>query len=204
MTSPTVTAELPSARLHRRSWGQFSIRTMLAATLIASVLMAWVAHKRAEAAQQRRAYQIIVDKRGASNFAPVSSRSPWLCFILGEDVSGGGHCVEFGGGEFNDDDLASLVALGQIRRLSLNRTSVTDRGLIHLRTLLHLRYLSLDETQISDEGLKSLHACRCLEWLSLRDTRTTPEAVQQLRTAIPNLSIMDTGENELPALNDKP
>jgi len=188
---------------HRRSWWQISIRSMLAATLIASVLMAWVAHKRAQAAEQRRAYQIIVDKHGATNFGLVSSRSPLLRLILGEDVSGGGHCVEFHGKELNDDDLKTLTSLRQIRRLALYRTRVTDKGLVHLRNLSKLRYLNLDETDISDEGLRSLHACRSLEWVSLHGTRTTPAAAQKLRQAIPNLSLTDANDNEFPALNEK-
>src|SRR5258706_13437953 len=40
----------------RKRWLQFSLRTLLGVMLAASLLMAWVAHKRDEAAEQRRGY----------------------------------------------------------------------------------------------------------------------------------------------------
>ena len=186
-----------------RRWLQFSLRTLLTVMLGACLLMAWVAHKRGEAAQQRRAYQLIRDKHGESNFGPESARPPWLQWILGEDVTGDGGCVEIGGSDLNDADLAQLTSLRQIRRLSLNGTQVTDRGLVHLKKLSHLRYLELDETQISDEGLESLHACPSLEFLSLYNTRTTPAGVERLRAALPYLNVIDKDENDLPPLKKK-
>ena len=115
----------------RRTWLQFSLRTLLGVMLAACLLMAWVAHKRNEAAEQRKAYQLILDRHGASNFGPESARPPWLQWILGEDVAGTGGCIEFYGPEVSDADLATLTSLRQIRRLSLDRTQVTDRGVAH-------------------------------------------------------------------------
>jgi len=170
---------------------------------VACCLMAWVAHKRDQAAQQQKAYKVIIDKHGLTNFGPESARSPWLRLILGEDVSGSGGCIEFGDSEVNDADLAQLSSLRQIQRLSLNKTQVTDRGLVHLRKLSRLKYLSLDETQISDDGLKSLHACHSLEWLSLYGTRTTPAGVESLRVALPYLNVIDRDETDRPALRSR-
>jgi len=79
------------------------------------------------------AYQLILDRHGASNFGPESARPPWLQWILGEDVAGTGGCFEFYGPEVSDADLATLTSLCQIRRLSLNHTQVTDRGLVTSR-----------------------------------------------------------------------
>jgi hypothetical protein len=182
----------------KRNWLQFSLRTLLAVMLGASLLMAWVAHKRNEAAEQRRAYQLILDKNGASNFGPESARPPWLQWILGEDVAGTGGCIEFYGPDLNDADLATLTSLRQIRRLSLDRTQVTDRGLVHLQKLPHLRYLSLDETKVTDDGLESLHACHSLEFVSLYGTRTTSAGVERLQTALPDLHVIDKDEMDLP------
>ena len=206
MPPTTNTAESASPTSFRalpRRWLQFSIRTLLAVMLAACCLMAWVAHKRDQAAQQRKAYKVIVDKHGLTNFGPESARSPWLRLILGEDVAGTDGCIEFYNTEFNDADLAQMSALGQISRLSLSRTHVTDRGLVHLKKLSRLKYLSLDETQISDEGLESLHACHSLELLSLDRTRTTPAGVESLRAALPYLVVIDRDETELPALRSK-
>ena len=187
----------------RRKWLQFSLRTLLAVMLAASFLMAWVAHKRNEAAEQRRAYQLILAKHGATNFGPESARSPWVRLILGEDVAGLGGCVEIGNSDLSDADLAQLTSLRQIRRLMLNHTQVTDQGLVHLQKLSHLSNLGLDGTQISDEGLESLHACHSLEFLSLYGTRTTPAGVERLRTALPYLNVVDKDETDLPPLKAK-
>ena len=184
----------------RRTWLQFSLRTLLGVMLAASLLMAWVAHK---AAEQRMAYQLILDRHGASNFGPESARPPWLQWILGEDVAGTGGCFEFYGPEVSDADLATLTSLRQIRRLSLDRTQVTDRGVAHLQKLPHLRYLSLDKTRVTDEGLESLRACRSLEFVSLYDTQTTLEGVQRLRAAVPSVRVIDKDENDLPPLKGK-
>ena len=73
MPPATSTAESispTSVRISPRRWLQFSIRTLLAVMLVACCLMAWVAHKRDQAAQQRKAYQLIVDKHGFTNFGP--------------------------------------------------------------------------------------------------------------------------------------
>ena len=91
----------------------------------------------------------------------------------------------------------------QIRRLSLNENPITDKGLAHLSTLSHLRYLSLDDTQITDDGLKMLHTSQSLEWISLRRTRTTTAGVENLRAALPHLSVIDADENEWPPLRAK-
>jgi len=184
----------------RRNWLQFSLKTLLGAMFAACLLMGWVAYKRGQAAEQQRAFQLILDKHGATNFGPESTRSPWVQWILGADVAGDGGCVEIGRSDLNDADLAQLTSLRQIRRLALNHTQVTDRGLVHLKKLSHLRYLGLDETQISDDGLESLHACHSLEFLSLYDTQTTPAGVERLRTALPQLNVIDKDENDLPPL----
>lgn len=187
----------------RRTWLQFSLRTLLGIMFAASLLMGWVAYKRGEAAEQQRAYQLINKKHGASNFGPESNRSPWVQWILGTDVAGAGGCVELSSSDLNDADLAQLISLRKIRRLSLSRTQVTDRGIAHLRKLPHLRHLSLDETKITDEGLKSLHSCHELEFLSIGDTQTTPAAVERLRAAVPSVMVIDKDLNDLPPLKPK-
>lgn len=187
----------------RRNWLQFSLRTLLAVMFAACLLMGWVAYKRNEAAEQRRAYGLILDKHGATNFGPESARPPWLCFILGADVAGLGGCVEIGNSDLNDADLARLTSLRQIRRLMLNHTQVTDRGLVHLQKLSHLNNLGLDETQITDDGLETLHACRSLEFLSLYGTRTTPKGVERLGAALPYLNVVDKDDKDWPPLRAK-
>jgi hypothetical protein len=184
-----------------RGWRQFSLRTLLAAILVAGCLMGWVAYERGLAADQQAAYKLIIAKRGLTNFGPQSARSPWVRAILGEDVAAEGGCVEFGDSSLTDDDIARLCSLRSLQRLSLQKNPITDKGLLHLSKLPRLKYLSLDETNITDTGLKSLHGCESLELLTLYGTRTTDAGVQALRTARPNVNVVDAADNDWPPLN---
>jgi len=201
---PTVrSSRFSPFQLVTRRWLQFSLRTLLVVMLVACCLFGWVAYKRSQAAEQQAAYKLIAAKGGLTNFGPESARSPWLRWILGEDVAAQGGCIEFDNSGLTDADLAQLSSLRQLRRLSLNNNPISDRGLAHLSKLSLLKNLSLDETNITDNGLKSLRACQSLEFLSLYRTRTTSAGVQSLRAALPRLNIIDTDENDLPAMNLK-
>jgi Leucine Rich repeat len=201
---PTVNSSRTSPyQLATRRWLQFSLRTLLAIMLVVCCLLGWVAFKRSQAAEQQAAYKLIVAKGGLTNFGRESARSPWLRWILGEDVAAGRGCIEFSNSGLTDADLAQLSSLRQLQRLSLNNNPITDQGLVHLSKLSQLKYLSLDETNITDNGLRSLRACQSLEFLSLYRTRATSAGVQSLRAALPSLNIIDADENDWPALNVK-
>lgn len=187
-----------------RRWFQFSLRTLLALTLVSSCFLAWVAAERARSADQRAAWQLIVNKGGMTNFAPKPTRPPWLSWLLGEDVNCEGDCVEFGSSRLTDEDVATLTIFRRVSRLSLNHNPVTDRGIAHLRKLTELKYLSLDETKITDAGLDSLHDCRKLELVTLDRTRTTTAGVERLREALPNVVVIDADMKEWPARNGSP
>jgi Leucine Rich Repeat (LRR) protein len=184
-------------------WLQFSLRTLLAAMLGACCLLGWVAYERGQAAQQRAAYELIVAKGGATNFGPESTRSPWVRWIVGEDIVCERGCIEFSQSGLTDADLAKLSSLSQIDRLSLNENPITDQGLVYLSKLRHLRYLSLDESSITDDGLASLRACQSLQVLSVGRTRTTTAGVQRLRADLPNLNVIDASEQDWPPLKMK-
>lgn len=204
MLATSQVAETARLRPKAASWGhwrQFSLRSLLLFTLAASVLSAWVAHKRNEAARQQAAFRLIVAKGGASNFGPESSRPAWLRWILGADVAAVGGCTHIGNSELTDADLGTLSALRNLQVLALDGNPLTDRGLVHLTRLPKLHNLSLGETKITDAGLDTLRACRSLDWLSLDQTQTTPAAIEKLRAARPDLTIVDASGEELPPLS---
>ena len=182
-------------------WRQFSLRTLLIGMLVACCFLGWVAYKRSQAAEQQAAFRLILDKKGACNFGPESSRPAWLRWILGDDVAAEGGCLEFSGSGATDADVARLCSLQTLQRFSLGSNPITDQGVRHLETLPRLKYLSLDETKISDAALQSLQRCKSLEFVSLYKTQTTPAAVQALRAALPNLNVLDTDDNDLPPLS---
>ena len=169
--------------------------------LAASFLLAWIAYKRGQAAEQQAAYRMIIAKGGATNFGPESARPHWLRWILGDDVAAQGACAELSACKLTDAEVRQLTALRNLSRLSLDRTPVTDQGVAFLPRFRHLKYLSLSETNISDASLESLRACRELEWLMVDRTRTTDAGIQKLRAALPGLTIVDANDKEWQALN---
>jgi hypothetical protein len=61
--------------------------------------------------------------------------------------------------------------LTRLETLSLDRTQITDAGLIHVSRLLKLRGLILEGDQVTDAGLRHLKPMRQLAVLNLRDTQ---------------------------------
>ena len=73
-----------------------------------------------------------------------------------------------------DDDLAALVTLADLRRLSLVHTAITDKGLSHLSGLPRLKTLVLDSSyRVTDDGLVAVGEIDSLEDVSLLDTPVT-------------------------------
>ncbi|MCI0640424.1 MAG: sigma-70 family RNA polymerase sigma factor [Gemmataceae bacterium] len=77
------------------------------------------------------------------------------------------------GAPVTDDDVRQFDGLEKLESLNLQKTSITDVALRHLRPHKQLKSLSLAETSVSDEGLKQLRQLTALESLDLRKTRVT-------------------------------
>ena len=83
-----------------------------------------------------------------------------------------------------DADLKSVSQFENLRRLDLNFTDVTDKGLDALNGLKHLHTLSLSGTKLSYAGLKEkVVALKSLKTLSVWNTGLTPDEVNNLKTA---------------------
>ncbi len=91
--------------------------------------------------------------------------------------------ISFYRASIRDDDLAGLSELRQLESLDLQRTRVTDAGLIHLRNLSKLKTLRLGGygTEIKDKGIRYLATLSNLEELSLDRTSITDAALAHLR-----------------------
>jgi hypothetical protein len=91
----------------------------------------------------------------------------------------------------NDDQLIFLGELVQLRALSLNKTEVTDAGLIHLRRLKNLRYLDLSFDDVTYDGLSELLPYLSdLEWLYIDyNEHVSPEQERKLSALVPGCKI---------------
>jgi len=82
---------------------------------------------------------------------------------------------------FSDNDLKLLRRSTRIAYLDLDRTRVTDAGMVYLEAFRKLNILELDSTQVTDLGLASLKEMTQLRVLTLRDTAITNAGLTHLR-----------------------
>lgn len=97
--------------------------------------------------------------------------------------------------QITDKTLAEVAKLTKLTRLHLEQTKITDNGLAQLSTLKNLEYLNLIGTKISDAGIRQLATLKNLKKLYLWKTGVTPKGAEELKKAIPNLTI-DLGMTE--------
>lgn len=95
-----------------------------------------------------------------------------------------------------DAGLEHLTQLTQLQELSFVSNQVTDAGLKHLSKLTQLRRLSIAGTQATGAGLEQLKALTRLEQLNLTDVPVSDRDVRKLKRAMPNCSIMSTGQED--------
>ncbi|MFK7844776.1 MAG: c-type cytochrome domain-containing protein [Rhodothermales bacterium] len=92
--------------------------------------------------------------------------------------------------EFSDDDLQLLAPVSeQIAWLNLGRSSVTDAGMTHLKSLKNLSKLHLEKTAVTDDGLAHLSNLERLEYLNLYGTAVSDNGLEHLKT-LTNLSAL--------------
>ncbi len=72
----------------------------------------------------------------------------------------------------------------------MNRSSVGDQELRHVKGMTNLVQLDLWDTRITDDGLVHLKDLTQLKTLALRETQVTDEGVKQLRQELPNCQVV--------------
>jgi len=104
--------------------------------------------------------------------------------------------------EVRDTTLQAFTAQPHLQILLLARTSLTDKGLMHLKTFRKLRVLSLGEG-VTAAGIKSLGALQTLEDLDISDTRLNAAALARLKS-MPRLKRITLPEQTWTAAALKP
>lgn len=109
------------------------------------------------------------------------------------------------GPKIGDAELEPLSQLTHLKSLMLIGTSLTDAGLKHLAPLTDLTELALDDTATSDAGLVYLYPLIHLQTLSLTKTHVTENGIEQLKRALPDLSVSsDFGSDHYRAIGLQP
>ena len=92
--------------------------------------------------------------------------------------------LDLGGTQVTDAGLGVLLPkLVNLWKLSLDRTSITDRALAPLEKLQRLESVNLYATAVTDAGLKPLEKLPRLRSVYAWQTLVTPEGAEALQTA---------------------
>jgi hypothetical protein len=201
--------DAPKSDKHKRRWFQFSLRSLLIATVICAVACGWLGKKVEQKRDERDAVQAIVKLGGGVqyDYQQGSGGTPhgpaWLRKLLGDDFLSHVERVDFigrsevvggTGGGVTDDDLAHLKALPQLKELGLALTPrITDAGLEHLKGLTELNYIALGETGVTDAGMANLKGLAQLEHLFMGGNKIGDAGLANLRglTQLRELSVKE-------------
>lgn len=88
--------------------------------------------------------------------------------------------LNLAGTNVRDASLALVKHCAKMRKLALDRTKVTDAGLVHLEGFPNLVWLGLADTAITDKGLEYVGHCSQLERLRLEGSRVSDEGIAHL------------------------
>jgi hypothetical protein len=101
--------------------------------------------------------------------------------------------LQINGTKVTDAGLALLKDSKKLSVLWADRTDITDKGLEHLKALNELSWLTLNGTKVTDAGLGHLEGLTQLFALELRRTKVTKEAAEKLHAKIPKCAIEGPG-----------
>jgi len=183
----------------RRRRLQFSLRTMLLATVVFALLCGSVGEKVRVAWKQRQAVEEILGlggvvrceyqdkpyRAGTSQNVGALAQPPeppgpkWLRALLGEHFFARVSTVWFPAG-VGDEDLACLDHMPYLTELHLKPSAVTKVGLSHVWRHPQLTSLSLRSTCFSDSEAPNLESLQQLQFLDLGHTPITDKAVETL------------------------
>ena len=198
----------------KRRWYQFGLRTFFLGILVIAIGCGWFALKLQSARKQRTAVATIREWGGDVDYSTTPAPA-WLMRLLGKDFLCTVTKVHVDKGvSASDTELAELAQLTDVDCLYANRMSITDASLEHFKGMTKLQYLYLDracitdaglkdiarfsllrelnlsKTQITDTGLKALTRLKQLRYLNIRNTNITPAGVQELKEALPGLTVV--------------
>lgn len=185
-SAPQGTALRPS------HWRQFSLRTLMAFTLLCCVgLVLWSRYIE----PARRAQRLIaeVERLGGSSRAEAYDTS-WTEVVFGKRYFLEVRDLTLPKARIKDDWLKHVQDAPRLNSLGLSQTDVGDAGLVHLRGLKELESLWLDRTKVTDAGLPHLGHLARLKQLNLQGCQITDDGMGHLEklNELGELDLRDT------------
>jgi hypothetical protein len=184
-------AETPgTARSGRRRWFQYSLRTLLGAVLVASLVMSWFAVKMLQAKRQAKAVEAIrnLQQLGNTQMPRLVSPAPSPTPVEAVPRALGSVAYDYelvpGGEPPGPEALRNALGLdflANAAEVTLSGLLVTDAQLVYLKELPALKSLYLIDTGISDAGLKQLQDLPQLEHLVLQGSQVSDSCLEHLK-----------------------
>lgn len=148
---------------------------------------------------------------------PIAAAEPWLevnASLRGKNFSDSGLALlapvagnikrlDLGGTGVSDDGLKALGAMVHLERLDLKRTALSDKGLAHCASLQQLQYLNLYATSVTDAGLEHLKCLRKLRRVYLWQSQVKPEAAQRLAGRLEDKLFISRAQNQIKNLQQQ-
>jgi hypothetical protein len=80
-----------------------------------------------------------------------------------------------------------------LQTLDLSLTKITDKGLAALGELdfPRLKEISLERTHVTNDGVMHLANFKNLEWISIAGTKVTKEGIRHLKAKLPEATVLD-------------
>ena len=114
---------------------------------------------------------------------------PWLTGVT---------WLALNGQHATDTRLTYLAGLFRLRRMEIDDSSISERGLKCLENLTELRGLYIKHTQITEPGFEHLKTIPHLTWLSLDSTGLTDNSTKRLQPALSNVEHSTSRITQLP------
>lgn len=166
----------------RRRWFQFSLKTLLAATLVLGALLGWVSVRLEKVRRQQATIAAIERLGGKVNFAMSNPPESWLGRLLRDDDDERYACnVHLPAKREQTVECLKLCAeLQGLRLLSIGRTQLEAGDLAGLKRLTELRTLAAASATHGDEILAIAAELPKLAVLQLSNTPTTAAGLGKL------------------------
>ncbi|NRA49570.1 MAG: discoidin domain-containing protein, partial [Phaeodactylibacter sp.] len=153
---------------------------------------------------------IIGMQRKGLSIQPVAEDSPFLLVDASRNSKlsansfrqlkrYGAHVLEWNGSgsNFSDELAPQLAEFSNLKKLSLQRTSITDEGLSVLPDLEHLQSLNLYGTNISAAGLQWIAQLPNLKQLYLWQTDISEEALADWMASNPDVQVQREADRSI-------
>ncbi|MFO0897953.1 MAG: hypothetical protein U0836_11065 [Pirellulales bacterium] len=172
---------------------QFSLRSMLLLAVLVGLVCGVIL---IPAARSRRELPVIaqIEKRGGTavrSFVPTPA-TEFAARFLGQEPFLRVTEVSLAESGATDADLLAIGRLGELRKLDLSHTYVTDDGLARLVSgLPELRVLDLTLANIGPRGLAALAGNANLEWVFTFGTATDYADLETLAKKLPGVPLVE-------------